>query len=567
MLDLRFDNRALRELPLDPNEENRSRQVFGACLTRVRPTPVKAPRTLAVAREVAELLDLSAEFVESPDFAEVFAGNRLLPGMDPVSACYGGHQFGSWAGQLGDGRAITLGELENSRGEHWELQLKGAGPTPYSRRADGRAVLRSSIREFLYSEAMFHLGIPTTRALALVATGEEVMRDLLYDGNARAEPAAIVCRVAPSFLRFGNFEIFAARDDLETLKSLGAHTLKAHFAELGAPSPEAYQELLSEVGRRTATLMAAWMAKGFVHGVMNTDNMSILGLTIDYGPFGFLDHFERGFTPNITDASGRRYRYENQPGIALWNLVQLARALFPLIGDVERVERALEVYGDTLSAARAHARRKTRLARAQGGRDAHGRLSLRPRRNARRRPVRAASRHRNRLHALLSLSRGRENRGERRAERRRALLDAEERLLRLRRPRRRRACPFAHVAPSLRAAGTRGRTLRCGAPERDERRESEVRAQKLLGATRHRPSGSRRCVARLRAPRRFTPPLRRTTRARTLCRKASRLGAPSPGLFDAVVQFLSSQHLQELDQIRFLLRRQRLGEETPVLGR
>src|SRR5687767_4289597 len=209
-----FENRALRELPLDPSEENRTRQVFGACFTRVKPTPVPAPKTLAVAREVAELLDFTPEFAASEEFAQVFAGNRLLAGMDPVSACYGGHQFGSWAGQLGDGRAITLGEVRNSRGEHWEIQLKGAGRTPYSRHADGRAVLRSSIREFLCSEALFHLGIPTTRALCLVGTGERVLRDLLYDGNAREEPGAVVCRVAPTFLRFGNFEIFAARDDL-----------------------------------------------------------------------------------------------------------------------------------------------------------------------------------------------------------------------------------------------------------------------------------------------------------------------------------------------------------------
>ena len=349
---LDFPNRAIKELPLDPSEENRTRQVFGACFTRVQPTPVKAPRTLAVAREVAELLDLTPEFVKSQEFAEVFAGNRLLPGMDPVSACYGGHQFGSWAGQLGDGRAITLGELKNRRGEHWEIQLKGAGPTPYSRRADGRAVLRSSLREFLCSEAMHHLGVPTTRALSLVGTGEDVVRDLLYDGNPRAEPGAIVCRVAPSFLRFGNFQIFSARDDLGALRKLGEHTLRAHFPELGAPSPAAYQAMLAEVSRRTAELMVAWMANGFVHGVMNTDNMSILGLTIDYGPYGFLDDFSPGWTPNITDAGGRRYRYENQPGVALWNLVQLAQAIFPLIGEVAPVEDALRVYGDTLTAAR-----------------------------------------------------------------------------------------------------------------------------------------------------------------------------------------------------------------------
>jgi uncharacterized protein YdiU (UPF0061 family) len=349
---LEFTNRAWAALPFDPNEENRARQVLGACFTRVRPTPVKAPRTLAVAREVAELLDLTPEFTGGAEFAEIFAGNRSLPGMDPVAACYGGHQFGSWAGQLGDGRAISLGELRNSRAEHWELQLKGAGPTPYSRRADGRAVLRSSVREFLCSEAMHHLGVPTTRALCLIATGEDVLRDLLYDGNARHEAGAVVCRVAPTFLRFGNFELFAARDDHENLSKLAAHTLATHFPELGAPSPDAFRQLLAELSRRTAELIAAWMANGFVHGVMNTDNMSILGLTLDYGPFGFLDDFDPRWTPNLTDASGRRYRYENQPSIGLWNLARLARALLPLVGDVSAVEEALGAYGDTLTLAR-----------------------------------------------------------------------------------------------------------------------------------------------------------------------------------------------------------------------
>src|SRR5688572_18245630 len=184
---LQFDNRTLRALPIDPSEEPRPREVLGACFSRVRLTPVIQPNTLAVARDVAELLELDRGFVDGDDFAQVFAGNRLLPGMEAVSACYGGHQFGSWAGQLGDGRAISLGELKTSRGEHWELQLKGAGPTPYSRRADGRAVLRSSIREFLCSEAMHHLGIPTTRALCLIDTGEAVVRDILYDGHPRPE--------------------------------------------------------------------------------------------------------------------------------------------------------------------------------------------------------------------------------------------------------------------------------------------------------------------------------------------------------------------------------------------
>jgi uncharacterized protein YdiU (UPF0061 family) len=349
---LRFDNRALRELPLDPSSENRTRQVHGAVFSRVTPTPVAAPRTLAVAREVAGLLGFDDGFVESQQFAQVFGGNRLLPGMESVSACYGGHQFGNWAGQLGDGRAITLGELVNARGEHWELQLKGAGPTPYSRRADGRAVMRSSVREFLCSEAMHHLGVPTTRALSLVATGEQVLRDILYDGHPRHEPGAVVCRVAPSFLRFGNFEIFASRGDAAVLKALADYTIRTYFAELGAPSREVYVEWLKQVARRTAETVACWMAVGFVHGVMNTDNMSILGLTIDYGPYGFLDDYAPDWTPNITDAGGRRYRYATQPRVALWNLVCLANAIYPLVEDVTALEAVIPAYGDTLDAAR-----------------------------------------------------------------------------------------------------------------------------------------------------------------------------------------------------------------------
>jgi serine/tyrosine/threonine adenylyltransferase len=350
---MRFDNRALRSLPVDPSQDPRTRQVLGACFSRVVPTPVRAPRTVAVSESVARLLELPREFTESQDFAEVFAGNRLLPGMEAASACYGGHQFGNWAGQLGDGRAISLGELVTESGEHWELQLKGAGATPYSRRADGRAVMRSSVREFLCSEAMHYLGIPTTRALSLVSTGENVLRDILYDGHPREEPGAVVCRVAPSFLRFGNFEIFASRGDVDTLRALADFTIESYFPELGRPSPVVYVAWFTEVVRRTAELVAKWMSVGFVHGVMNTDNMSILGLTIDYGPYGFLDDFAPNWTPNITDAQGRRYRYASQPRIALWNLVCLANAIHPLAADTPALEAALDGYAGVLEAARA----------------------------------------------------------------------------------------------------------------------------------------------------------------------------------------------------------------------
>ena len=345
-----FDNRFVTELPGDPERSARRRQVHGAVWSAAAPTPVAAPRLLAHSPEVAELVGFRPEDVQAPWFAEVFGGNRLLPGMEPYAATYGGHQFGHWAGQLGDGRAITLGEVVNAAGERWELQLKGAGPTPYSRTADGRAVLRSSIREFLCSEAMHHLGIPTTRALSLVVTGEPVLRDMFYDGNARHEPGAVVCRVAPSFLRFGNYELPSSRDDVALLGRLVDFTIARDFPHLAGddaePAAVAARRAawFTEVCERTATLMVHWMRVGFVHGVMNTDNMSVLGLTIDYGPYGWLDDFDPTWTPNTTDAGGRRYRYAQQPAVAQWNLVRLAEAIVPLFGEAAPLEAALERY-------------------------------------------------------------------------------------------------------------------------------------------------------------------------------------------------------------------------------
>jgi uncharacterized protein YdiU (UPF0061 family) len=345
---LRFGNSFQRELPEDPESGPRRRQVLSACFSSVEPSPVRAPALIAYSSEAAALIDLTPDDCESPLFLDVFSGNRLLTAMRPYAACYGGHQFGSWAGQLGDGRAITLGEVVSSRGQSWELQLKGAGPTPYSRTADGRAVVRSSVREFLCSEAMHHLGVPTTRALSLIGTGEPVVRDMFYDGNPRAEPGAVICRMAPSFLRFGNFEILAARNDLETARRLAEYTLRHHFAGLGAADAVGYAAFFEEVCRRTAIMVAHWMRVGFVHGVMNTDNMSVLGLTIDYGPYGWLEDFNPGWTPNTTDRGTRRYRFAHQPGVALWNLVRFAEALAPLVGDVEPFERGFSAYEDTL---------------------------------------------------------------------------------------------------------------------------------------------------------------------------------------------------------------------------
>ena len=361
MTNLRFDNRFVRELPADPEPGGHVRQVHGACYSRVMPTPVRKPQLLVWSPEVAALLGLDGADVRSPEFAEVFGGNALMPGMDPYAACYGGHQFGNWAGQLGDGRAITLGETVNDRGERWELQLKGAGPTPYSRRADGRAVLRSSIREFLCSEAMHHLGVPTTRALCLVSTGERVIRDMFYDGNPRPEPGAVVCRVSPSFIRFGNFEIFASRGEEALLARLIDFTIARDFPGIEGDGAQKRIRWFEEVCRRTAVLMAHWTRVGFVHGVMNTDNMSILGLTIDYGPYGWIDNFDPDWTPNTTDAGGRRYRFGHQPQVAHWNLWQLANAIYPAIGDVQPLEAALHAYAEI------HERENRRMTAAKLG--------------------------------------------------------------------------------------------------------------------------------------------------------------------------------------------------------
>ncbi|MBX3313860.1 MAG: YdiU family protein [Actinobacteria bacterium] len=346
--ELPFDNRFTRDLPADPDERNVRRQVEGAAYTRVRPTPVAAPSTIAWSPEVVALLGMAPDLPLSDDFAQVFGGNRVPAGADPFAMAYGGHQFGSWAGQLGDGRAIALGEVLDVDGHHQMLQLKGAGPTPYSRTADGRAVLRSSVREFLCSEAMHHLGIPTTRALSLVTTGDEVVRDILYSGNPAPEPGAVVCRVAPSFTRFGTFQLPASRGDHELLERLVRVTIDHSFPDLADPSvglPELVGRWLGEVAERTATMVVDWMRVGFVHGVLNTDNLSILGLTIDYGPYGWLEDWDPMWTPNTTDASGRRYRYGQQPQVAHWNLVQLANALVPLVdGDVAPLQEAVDRY-------------------------------------------------------------------------------------------------------------------------------------------------------------------------------------------------------------------------------
>ena len=343
---LHFDNRLVRELPGESDIRNHSRQVHGAIWSPVMPTRVTAPELLAYSREMAQLLGLDASDLASPQWVNALAGNALLPGMTAYATCYGGHQFGNWARQLGDGRAIFLGEVVNGAGQRFELQLKGAGPTPYSRRADGRAVLRSSIREFLCSEAMHHLGVPTTRALSLVTTGEAVVRDMFYDGNPVDEPGAVVCRVAPSFIRFGHFELPASRGDEALLRRLVEFTITRDFPDFSADPDDGLIRWFAEICERTARLMVHWMRVGFVHGVMNTDNMSILGLTIDYGPYGWVDDFDPSWTPNTTDASGRRYCFGRQPEIARWNLERLAEALAVIEPDHDGLGLGLTRYDD-----------------------------------------------------------------------------------------------------------------------------------------------------------------------------------------------------------------------------
>ena len=311
---------------------------FYTCL---RPTPVRAPYLVCASAQAAEMINLDPSEFTQQRFIEAFAGNSVLSGSIPLSAVYSGHQFGVWAGQLGDGRAILLGDVpsgaptpDNPTGR-MELQLKGSGLTPYSRMGDGRAVLRSSIREFLCSEAMAALGIPTSRALCVVGTDMIVMRET-------PETGAIATRMAPTFVRFGSFEHWFYNNRKEELKTLADYVIDNFYPALrDAGNP--YQALLTEVTRRTAELMAQWQAVGFMHGVMNTDNMSILGITIDYGPFGFMEAFDARHICNHSDHQGR-YAYQMQPRIGQWNCFALGQALLPLIGEVDDAQAALEIY-------------------------------------------------------------------------------------------------------------------------------------------------------------------------------------------------------------------------------
>jgi serine/tyrosine/threonine adenylyltransferase len=330
---------AAAEAALGRRRDGAFAQLGTAFFTRLPAAPLPAPYGVGFSADTAALLGLPASLAAEPGFAELFAGNttRNWPAEAlPYASVYSGHQFGVWAGQLGDGRALSLGELEHA-GSRFELQLKGGGRTPYSRMGDGRAVLRSSIREFLCSEAMHHLGIPTTRALCVIGSDQPVRREEL-------ETAAVVTRVSPSFVRFGHFEHFYSNDKVDALRKLADHVIE-RFYPACSEADDPYLALLDEAVRSTADLVAQWQAVGFCHGVMNTDNMSILGLTIDYGPFGFLDGFDANHICNHSD-SGGRYAYRMQPQVAHWNLFCLAQGLLPLIGahhpEGVRGERAVE---------------------------------------------------------------------------------------------------------------------------------------------------------------------------------------------------------------------------------
>ena len=329
----------LKEFPGDFSRNQQQRQTPKVLFATTEIAGYENPELIIFNEKLSDEIGLG-KIQNEQDLA--FLNASTLPeNIKTYATAYAGHQFGNWAGQLGDGRAIFAGEIKNNQGKKTEIQWKGAGATPYSRHADGRAVLRSSVREYLMSEALFHLKIPTTRALSLSFTGENVVRDMMYDGNAEYEKGAVMVRTAESFLRFGHFELISAQNEIETLRKLADFTIENYFPKIDLESPEKYADFFKEIANRTAKMIVEWFRVGFVHGVMNTDNMSVLGLTIDYGPFSFLDDYDLNFTPNTTDLPGRRYAFGNQGKIAQWNLWQLANALFPLIKDEKILEKTL----------------------------------------------------------------------------------------------------------------------------------------------------------------------------------------------------------------------------------
>lgn len=328
------------DLSLNPYQ----RQTPNVLFSLVNPVNFEVPQLLIFNEELSEEIGLGK--IENQNDENFLAAQFIPEHLRPYATAYAGHQFGNWAGQLGDGRAIFAGEIQNQNGEKNELQWKGAGATPYSRSADGRAVFRSTLREYLMSEAMHFLKIPTTRALSLSFTGENVVRDIMYSGNPKPEKGAVMMRTAESLLRFGHFELVSAQKNLDLLKKLADFTIQNYFPEIKSEGKEKYTEWFETISKKTADLMVEWFRVGFVHGVMNTDNMSVLGLTIDYGPFAMLEEYSLNFTSNTTDLPGRRYAFGEQGKIAQWNLWQLANALFPLIENEEKLQEILNSFGD-----------------------------------------------------------------------------------------------------------------------------------------------------------------------------------------------------------------------------
>lgn len=332
----------IKKFPGDFSGNMMQRNTPKVLFSTVNPAGFEHPELIIFNEKLSQEIGLGTYEEKDLDF---LAGNNLPENIKTYSTAYAGHQFGNWAGQLGDGRAILAGEIMNSSGQKNEIQWKGAGATPYSRHADGRAVLRSSVREYLMSEAMHHLGVPTTRALSLAFTGEDVIRDMMYDGNPQYEKGAVIIRTAESFLRFGHFELMSAQKEYTTLKELVDFTIENYFKEIQSDGSQKYRDFFESVCRKTADLMVEWYRVGFVHGVMNTDNMSVLGLTIDYGPYSMMDEYDLNFTPNTTDLPGRRYAFGRQAQVSQWNLWQLANALHPLIQDEKFLEEILNDYG------------------------------------------------------------------------------------------------------------------------------------------------------------------------------------------------------------------------------
>lgn len=361
---LQFKNSTLKSVPIDPENRNFVRTVRGAIFSRVKPTPVEGPKLVVASADALSLLGVSDARAEisRPDFAELMCGNAHLIGSEPSAHCYAGHQFGHFSGQLGDGATMYLGEVvwsptaQQQTEQHWELQFKGAGPTPYSRTADGRKVLRSSLREFLCSEAHHYLGIPTTRCASVVTSDTPVVRDIFYTGNPKEEQATVITRIAQTFLRFGSFEIFKSTDSvtgrsgpsdgqIDLLKRLLAYTCRQYYPEIHSrfsasgsadtdDAPERYLAMFDEICKRTARMAASWQVLGWCHGVLNTDNMSIVGVTLDYGPFGWMETFDRDFVCNASDNDGR-YSYANQPRMCQWNCAKLAEAFSPCLGGLD----------------------------------------------------------------------------------------------------------------------------------------------------------------------------------------------------------------------------------------